>query len=137
MILNIRILLIIFFVLITDLIWVNKVMRSKWNINIENIQGISLKPNIAFAILSYIFLIGGLIYFVQNDLIINKDNYIQKSLINGAIFGLVVYGVYDLTNLSLFKNWNINLAITDIIWGIFLCSIIPLIANHIYYKWFI
>ena len=134
---NTRILLIIIFVFIVDLIWVGKITRTKWDINIENIQGIPLKPNTTFAILSYICLIGGLIYFVQNESQINKNNYIQKSLINGAIFGLVVYGVYDLTNLSLFKNWNINLAITDIIWGMLLCSIIPLIANHIYYKWII
>lgn len=131
-----RILLLIFFTLIIDLIWIGKITKSHWDSNIQNIQGIPLKIKPGFAALSYICLIGGLIYFVQSDLHINKNNYMQKSLINGALFGLAVYGVYDFTNLAIFNNWSLNVAIMDILWGTFLCSVIPFISNYIYYEKF-
>jgi uncharacterized membrane protein len=132
---NTRLLLIAIFVLVVDLIWVGKIMYNNWNTNIQNIQGSVMKPNGTMAVLSYICLIIGLLYFVQSDLSINETNYVTKSLVNGAIFGLVVYGVYDFTNLALFKNWNLSLAISDILWGMFICSVVPLVANYVYFSY--
>tara|TARA_Y100000389_G_scaffold153040_1_gene153179 strand:+ start:26820 stop:27197 length:378 start_codon:yes stop_codon:yes gene_type:complete len=33
------------------------------------------------------------------------------------ILGACVYGTYDLTNYSTFKNWSLSMVILDIIWG--------------------
>ena len=38
----------------------------------------------------------------------------------GALFGLVTYSAYDLTNLATLKNWPLEIALIDIVWGIFL-----------------
>jgi len=38
----------------------------------------------------------------------------------GAFLGLVVYGVYDLTNLAVLKGWTIPVAVVDVVWGIVL-----------------
>ena len=35
----------------------------------------------------------------------------------GALFGLVAYGTYDLTNLATIKNWSLKVTIIDLIWG--------------------
>lgn len=35
----------------------------------------------------------------------------------GALLGLVAYATYDLTNLSILKNWPVGLALLDIAWG--------------------
>jgi uncharacterized membrane protein len=35
----------------------------------------------------------------------------------GALFGLVVYGVYDCTNLGLLRGWTLKVAVVDICWG--------------------
>ena len=36
----------------------------------------------------------------------------------GAGLGLVVYGVYDLTNLSTLAAWPVAVTVADIVWGI-------------------
>lgn len=35
----------------------------------------------------------------------------------GALFGLVVYGVYDLTNYSTLRQWPFAVVVADIAWG--------------------
>ena len=35
----------------------------------------------------------------------------------GALFGLVVYGVYDFTNYSTLRQWPLVLALADTAWG--------------------
>jgi uncharacterized membrane protein len=40
----------------------------------------------------------------------------------GAVFGLVLYGVYDLTNLALLEKWTVRMTIADIVWGGVLCG---------------
>jgi uncharacterized membrane protein len=33
------------------------------------------------------------------------------------ILGFCIYGIYDLTNLALFKHWDVKLAVLDMCWG--------------------
>ena len=40
----------------------------------------------------------------------------------GALFGLVVYGVYDLTNRAVLEKWPMRLTLADIAWGCVLCA---------------
>jgi uncharacterized membrane protein len=35
----------------------------------------------------------------------------------GALLGLVVYGVYDMTNLATLKGWSWKLSLLDMAWG--------------------
>lgn len=35
----------------------------------------------------------------------------------GALFGLVVYGVYDFTNYSTLRQWPFVLTLADVAWG--------------------
>jgi len=41
----------------------------------------------------------------------------------GAIVGAILYAFYDLTNYATFTNWTLQMTITDILWGTFLCAI--------------
>jgi uncharacterized membrane protein len=59
-------------------------------------------------ILTYIFLIFGLYYFI------NRVNATAK---DAFILGLTIYAVYELTNMTLFTNWTIMISLIDIIWG--------------------
>lgn len=43
-----------------------------------------------------------------------------RGLVQGALLGLVIYGVYDLTNLVVFgKAYGLGLAASDAAWGVF------------------
>lgn len=39
------------------------------------------------------------------------------ALLYGALFGLVVYGAYDFTNLATLRGWPASLTVIDLAWG--------------------
>ena len=60
----------------------------------------------------------------ENILFKNKINYKDAFL-----FGLIIYGVYDMTNMALFKKWSLILSILDIFWGGILFSLTIYLSN--------
>jgi uncharacterized membrane protein len=40
----------------------------------------------------------------------------------GMIFGLVVYGVYECTNMAMLQHWHRNVVLADIARGMLLCG---------------
>jgi len=42
---------------------------------------------------------------------------IWETVMLGALFGLLTYSTYDLTNLATLKNWPVSVTIIDLIWG--------------------
>ena len=75
---------------------------------IYKVQKQPLKMNIRSTILCYILLILGLYYFIL------KEN---KSIKDAFLLGIFVYGVYELTTMSLLKEWKWLTVIIDTIWG--------------------
>ncbi len=47
---------------------------------------------------------------------------VSRSFGSGALFGLVLYGVYDLTNLAVLEKWTLRVTLADIAWGCVLCG---------------
>lgn len=83
-------------------------IKGYFNKQIKSIQGSDIKVNIIATGITYIFLIFGLNYFII------KRN---RSVSDAALFGLIIYGVYDFTNMALFTNWSLLTAIIDTTWG--------------------
>ena len=83
-------------------------IKDYFNKQIKAIQGSDIKVNIIAVGITYIFLIFGINYFII------KNN---RSVKDAALLGLVIYAVYEFTNLSLFKNWSYFTAFIDTIWG--------------------
>jgi uncharacterized membrane protein len=42
---------------------------------------------------------------------------LSTAVLRAALFGLVVYGVYDMTNMATLRHWSWRLAAVDIAWG--------------------
>ena len=110
---------IIFVVL--DGIYLNLV-KDVFNKQIKSIQGTDIQINYIYTAITYIFLIFGLNYFI-----IQKN----RSVKDAAILGLTIYAVYEFTNLSLFKNWSLLIAIIDTIWGALLYGLTTAIVYKI------
>jgi len=83
-------------------------MTKFFNDLIRNIQGTKIKFRFLGALICYFFLIFGLNYFILNK---------NKSPFDAAIFGLVIYGVYESTNYAIFDNWNLKALVLDTLWG--------------------
>jgi len=97
-------------------------IKGYFNKQIKSIQGSDIQINIIATGLTYVVLIYGLNYFI-----IRKHKSVQEA----ALLGFFTYAVYELTNLSLFKNWNITTVIIDTTWGAVLFSLTTAIVYKI------
>jgi uncharacterized membrane protein len=93
------ILLLIF--LLIDLLWLGVVMKEFYSQQLGDLarrEGTSLSPRWGAAILVYLLIPGGIVLFVRPLLGANSTTW--QAFGSGAVFGLILYGVYDLTNLA-------------------------------------
>ena len=102
--------------LVLDFMWLGGFMAPRYSVMINKIQGSPMKANMLYAVFAYLLMIVGLQQFVLPNLDF-KNIRVKDCLKYGFVFGLVVYGVYDFTAAVVFKNWDINLALIDILWG--------------------
>ncbi|MEI6345792.1 MAG: DUF2177 family protein [bacterium] len=101
-----------------DLLWLGVVAKGFYAKQI----GALLKPDVNWtaAILFYLLFIAGLVVFVIAPAV-EKHSW-NHALLFGALFGLVCYATYDLTNLALAKDWPLLVTVVDLIWGMVLAS---------------
>ena len=91
-------------------------MGKKYSLMIPKIQGSKMETNLVYAVFAYLLMLVGLNHFVLPRLNI-KNITIEDCLKYGFTFGVILYGVYDFTAGAVFKNWNLNLALVDVLWG--------------------
>ncbi len=70
---------------------------------------------IAPAVVFYPLFFVGVIYFAVAPALAAGDW--TRAAFNGAFFGLLAYGTYDLTNQATLKQWSTTLTIADMAWG--------------------
>lgn len=70
-------------------------------------------PRVAPAILFYLVYVIGIVAFVNGPLPANW----QHNLVYGALFGLVAYATFELTNMALLKHWEWGVVVPDLAWG--------------------
>ena len=75
---------------------------------VSRVQGSEMQLNYLAAIICYIFIIIGLNYFIIRP---------RRSVNDAFLFGIVIYGVYETTNWTIFKNWSPISVVLDTLWG--------------------
>jgi len=112
---------------VIDMIWLVLVAKKFYQDQI----GFLMKPDINWfaAIIFYLLFILGLVTFVVSPAL-DKHSW-AHALLFGALFGLISYATYDLTNLATIKDWPLIVTIVDLIWGTVLASSISLITYFI------
>jgi uncharacterized membrane protein len=105
-----------------DLIWLTLIARTFYQKHIGYIM--SPSPNWYAAIIFYLLFILGLVVFVLVPGL--EAGSLKMTLIRAALFGLVTYATYDLTNLATIKDWPLIVTIVDIVWGISLSLLVSL-----------
>lgn len=78
-------------------------------------SGNALQPILWAALIVYLAIPLGIVLFVLPK--VSADNLISSALLWGAVYGLVVYTIYDMTNYSLVRDWPLRVAFLDILWG--------------------
>ncbi len=77
-------------------------------------SGFRLAPGIVF----YLLYAVGVVVFV-----VRPAQSLAMAAAYGVLFGLVGYGVYDLTNQATLKTWPVSLTLVDMTWGAFLTGV--------------
>ena len=110
-------------ILVLDAVFIGLLMMNFFQRQIGDLMG---PPRVLPALLTYILLAAGLAYFVTPHL-----GSASQSALNGAFLGLLVYGVYELTNLSILAGWTPAMAVVDIIWGVVLSTTVSLVMFYL------
>lgn len=96
-----------------DAVWLTKIAPKLYKSNIGHLM--ADKPNMLAAGLFYLIYIVGVVVFVVQPAF--DKSSLSYALTRGALFGLVAYATFDLTNNAVFKNWPAKITVIDILWG--------------------
>jgi uncharacterized membrane protein len=110
-----------------DMVWLGLIAKSFYAQQI----GFLMKTNINWtaAILFYLLFIVGLVLFVIAPAV-EKGSWMH-ALSFGALFGLITYATYDLTNLATLKDWPLLVTIVDLVWGAVLAASVSIVTYFI------
>ncbi len=103
--------LVVFF--LVDMLWLGIIAKGFYRRHL----GSMLSPRINWpaAVLFYLLFIVGLLVFAVRPTLIRGIPI--EALFFGALFGLICYATYDLTNLATLKDWPLVVTVVDLIWG--------------------
>jgi uncharacterized membrane protein len=101
--------------MVLDGVWLGLLMKNFYRNQLAPIVRLAdggIAPNWPAAFVVYILLGTGIAHFV-----IPRAPTVSLAAAYGALFGLVVYGVYDFTNYSTLRQWPFVLTLADVAWG--------------------
>ena len=87
---------------------------------------LSPKPNLAVAGAFYLFYVVGLLALAIVPGL--KEGAIGGALWRAALFGLITYATYDLTNLATIQGWPWQIALIDMAWGTALNTVVAAVG---------
>jgi uncharacterized membrane protein len=96
-----------------DMVWLGLVAKGFYRRQI----GFLMRDGVNWpaAIVFYLLFILGLVVFVVAPAV-DEGSWVRAVLF-GALFGLVAYATYDLTNLATLRDWPLLLTVVDLVWG--------------------
>jgi uncharacterized membrane protein len=107
-----------------DLVWLLGPGRSLYVAEIG--QLLRTQPNIGAAIAFYLLYCVGLTFFAVLPGV--KTSLPLHAMGLGALFGLIAYATYDLTNLAVVNGFTLRIALIDMAWGCLLSGVVAWLA---------
>ena len=120
--------LLVFFAL--DMTWLGLIAGSFYKQHL----GFIMAPDVnwtAALIFYFLFILGILVFVVLPGI---KEKALPRMLVKAALFGLITYATYDLTNLATLKDWPLVITLADLAWGMLLTTLVSL-AGFFTGKW--
>lgn len=96
-----------------DGIWLGLFMPKFYRVHIGFI--LAERPNWIAAAFFYLIFILGMVIFVTG-----RGGGFFQAVLRGALFGLVCYATYDLTNHATVRDWPLIVTVVDMCWGAFI-----------------
>jgi uncharacterized membrane protein len=112
--------------LILDGFWLGVVAKQFYSSHIGHLM--SSQVNWGAAILFYLLFALSLIFLI---LLPHQNATLGTIALYAAVFGVVCYGTYDLTNMATLKNWPLIVTVVDMVWGATITTVTAVGATYI------
>lgn len=112
--------------LVLDYLWLGLLMNGFYKAQLGTLarrSGDSFAPLWTPAILLYVLVVIAIAVFV----VPRAAGSVLHAAAYGAFFGLVAFGVYDLTNYATLDRWPLPLTVVDMAWGAFVCAAVTVV----------
>jgi uncharacterized membrane protein len=101
-----------------DFVWLGFIAKNIYKDQIGFLMTDTVRWGAAVAF--YLLYLFGLTLFATLPSL--RLNSLSMALFYGAVFGLVCYATYDLTNLATIKGWPVKIVCYDLLWGAFISA---------------
>lgn len=115
-----------------DIVWIYTVAHPAYAATVGHLLRSQITNNIvmvAVALSVYILMVSGLIVFVLPKV---HGLSLIPTIFYSGFFGLIVYGVFAMTNYAILEPWTIQLMLLDTLWGFVLYSLTTLIVKYFF-----
>jgi uncharacterized membrane protein len=113
--------------MVLDGIWLGLLMTNFYRDHLAAIARLSsdgrFAPNWGAALVVYLALGTGIALFA-----VPRASSLPSAAAFGALFGLVVYAVYDFTNYSTLRQYPFTLTLVDVAWGAFASAVCTVVV---------
>jgi len=109
--------------LVLDLVWLGLIMKDFYAGELGDLarrQAGKFAPRWGAALVVYLLIPTGLVFFASPA---GNESW-PAAVGRAALFGLILYGVYDLTNFAILERWTLRMTLADIAWGTTLCGVL-------------
>ncbi len=114
-----------------DYLWIGYVMQNTYKAWFGSLARLnpdgSFNINYLAAVGVYILLAAAIVYFVLPL----SGGSALKTVLLGSLMGLIIYGVYDLTNAATLVRWPLSFIAADIAWGTFATGVTAYVVNNL------
>lgn len=118
--------------LILDYVWLGFVMKpfnTKELAEIGRFKDGNFDVLYGPALIVYLFMSLMVVAFILPRL--EATDSLAKIFLTGALAGLLVYGIFDMTNLAILNKYPLKFALVDMAWGTFLFGVVTTLVKKV------
>lgn len=108
-----------------DAVWLTQMASRLYQPTIGHL--LAPEPDLFAALVFYLLYILGMVVFTVRPA--EHDASLRAPATRGALFGLVAYATYDLTNQATLQNWPWMVTLIDLVWGTVLTATVTVGAK--------
>lgn len=112
---------------VVDAIWLGTIAKGLYAAHLGHL--LAPDTNKAAAVGFYAIFLVGLVYFVIHPAVV--DGSWVTAAATGALFGVVTYATWDLTNLAVLKDFPASIVPIDMAWGAVLSATVSTLTTLI------
>ncbi len=109
-----------------DLVWLSTMTSRFYKPRLGAL--LAENPRLGVAAGFYLLYVVGIVVFAVVPAL--REGGAATALWRGALFGLLAYATYDLTNLSTIEGWPWDLTIVDLVWGTTITGAVSFIGYY-------